>query len=90
MVAGKDDGNIEGRGVTTIVSFMGFVIFPVNIHVDATLDRHVWATHHTVSLVHRLSSTYTYCRVVSRLDFDFEAFTSMWQSIIHLLQVSFC
>ena len=69
---------------------MIIVELTINIYINSTLDRHVRATHHTISVVRRLSSTYTNCREVSRFDFYLEALTSMWQSIIHLLEVAFC
>ena len=86
MVASKNYGNVKGRFVIIVI----IVEITINIYINSTLDRHVRATHHTISFFRRLSSTYTNCREVSRFDFYLEALTSMWQSIIHLLEVAFC
>ena len=55
MVACKNYGNVKVR----IVIIMIIVEITVDIYINSTLDRHVRATHHTISVVRSLSATCT-------------------------------
>ena len=55
MVACKNYGNVKGRIVFIVI----IIEFTINIYINSTLNRHVRATHHTISVVHSLSSTNT-------------------------------
>ena len=55
MVACKNYGNVKGRIVFIVI----IIEFTINIYINSTLNRHVRATHHTISVFHSLSSTNT-------------------------------
>ena len=41
MIAGKNYGNVKGRLVIIVI----IIEITINIYINSTFDRHIWATH---------------------------------------------